>query len=48
MKFLRDYKGVIIIYLLITVVNIIWFVGYEKPENKNIKVDNTKTVAVVR
>lgn len=31
MKLLKDYKGVAIIYIIITLFNIIWVVNYEKP-----------------
>ncbi len=33
MKLLKDYKGVALIYLVITLVNIIWVVNYEKPQD---------------
>lgn len=31
MRLLKDYKGVALIYIILTIVNIIWIVGYEKP-----------------
>lgn len=31
MKIFRGYKGVALIYLVITLVNVIWVVNYEKP-----------------
>ena len=31
MKLLKDYKGVAIIYLIITVINILFVVNYNKP-----------------
>ena len=31
MKLLKDYKGVAIIYIIITLFNVIWIVNYEKP-----------------
>lgn len=47
MKFLKDYKGVALIYLVITIINIICLVNYEKP-NENIRVQNEKAVAMVK
>ena len=47
MKLVKDYKGVAIMYLILTIISIIWFVGYEKPEYVNSKVDNTKMVAMI-
>ncbi|MEE0699263.1 MAG: hypothetical protein U0M66_01545 [Bacilli bacterium] len=31
MKFLKDYKGVALIYIVITLVNVLWMVNYDKP-----------------
>lgn len=31
MKLLKDYKGVALIYVILTLVNVIWVIGYEKP-----------------
>ena len=47
MKLLKEYKGIVIIYLIITIVNIIWFTSYEKPAIKNVKADDTKTIAMI-
>lgn len=33
MKLLKDYKGVAIIYLVITLVNVIWVVNYNRPDD---------------
>ena len=33
MKLLKDYKGVALLYLVIILVNIIWVVNYEKPQD---------------
>lgn len=33
MKLLKDYKGVALIYLIITLFNIIWVINYEKPND---------------
>lgn len=44
MKLLKDYKGVALIYLVITLVNVIWFVNFEKPNEEVSRVSNEKTV----
>lgn len=31
MKIFKGYKGVALIYLIVTLVNVIWVVNYEKP-----------------
>lgn len=31
MKFLKDYKGVALIYIIITLVNVLWVVNYDRP-----------------
>lgn len=33
MKLLKDYKGVALIYLVITLINVVWVVNYEKPND---------------
>lgn len=33
MKLLKDYKGVALIYLIITLVNVAWVVNYDKPND---------------
>jgi len=43
MKLLKDYKGVALIYLVITIVNVIWVVNYNKPEDIK-QVSNEKNV----
>lgn len=43
MKLLKDYKGVALIYIVITLINVIWVVNYEKPSDVS-KVSNEKTV----
>ena len=43
MKLLKDYKGVAIIYLIITVINILFVVNYNKP-NEVKQVSNEKQV----
>ncbi len=34
MKLLKDYKGVAIIYIIITLFNVIWVVNYEKTDDQ--------------
>lgn len=31
MKFLKEYKGVALVYLVITLINVVFIVNYEKP-----------------
>lgn len=45
MKLLKDYKGVALIYLVITLFNVIWVVNYEKPEDIK-QVQKEKTVVM--
>lgn len=33
MKLLKDYKGVALIYLIITLINVVWVVNYDKPND---------------
>lgn len=33
MKLLKDYKGVALIYLIITLLNVVWVVNYDKPND---------------
>ena len=45
MKLLKDYKGVALIYVALTLVNVIWLVNYERPtETKS--VSNEKNVVI--
>lgn len=45
MKWFKDYKGVLLIYVILTIVNIIWVVGYEKPTEIK-QVSNEKNVVI--
>lgn len=45
MKWIKDYKGVAIIYVILTIVNVIWIVGYEKPDEIK-QVSNEKNVVI--
>ena len=41
MKILKDYKGVALIYLVLTIFNVVWLVSYEKPvDNNQVKSSN--------
>ena len=31
MKFFKEYKGVALVYLVITLINVVFIVNYEKP-----------------
>lgn len=44
MKFLKDYKGVALIYLVLTIVNVIWIINYERPEEVKQVKNETKFV----
>lgn len=45
MKLLKDYKGVAIIYVVLTLVNVIWVIGYDKPNEPN-QVSNERNVVI--
>jgi hypothetical protein len=45
MKLLKDYKGVALIYLIITLVNVVWVVNYDKPSEPN-QVSNERNVVI--
>ncbi len=45
MKFFKDYKGVALIYLFITIFNVLWIVNYEKPID-NAKVQKERNVVL--
>lgn len=45
MKIFKDYKGVALIYLVITLVNVIWVVNYSNPENVK-QASNEKNVVL--
>lgn len=34
MKLFKGYKGVAIIYLVLTIINVVWVVNYEKPSSE--------------
>ena len=34
MKFFKGYKGVALIYLVLTIINVVWIVNYEKPSSE--------------
>ena len=35
MKLLKGYKKVVMLNLVLTVINVIWVIGYERPTEKN-------------
>lgn len=45
MKILKDYKGVALIYLILTLVNAIWIIGYDKEETIK-QVSNERNVVI--
>lgn len=45
MKFFKGYKGVALIYLAVTLINVIWVVNYERPAD--IKQVSEKTNVVL-
>ena len=44
MKILKDYKGVALIYLVLTIINVIWIVNYDRPEDVEQVKNETKFV----
>lgn len=34
MKLFKGYKGVALIYLALTIINVVWIVNYEKPSSE--------------
>lgn len=34
MKLFKGYKGVALIYLVLTIINVVWIVNYEKPSSE--------------
>ncbi len=40
MKLLKDYKGAILIYLVITLVNVIWITNYNNEDKRQVNNDN--------
>ncbi len=43
MRLLKDYKGVALIYIVITLINVIWVINYERPSEIS-KTVSEKTV----
>ena len=41
MKLLKDYKGAILIYLVITLINVIWITNYNNEDKRQLNNDNT-------
>lgn len=45
MSFLKDYKGMAFVYLILTLINIIWLVSYDKPNSvKQVNVEKKGVV----
>ena len=40
MKLLKDYKGAILIYLVITLINVIWVTNYNNEDKRQVSNDN--------
>ncbi len=40
MKLLKDYKGAILIYLVITLINVIWITNYNNEDKRQVNNDN--------
>lgn len=45
MKLLKDYKGVAFIYIILTLINVVWLIGYEKPVDVK-SVSNEKNIVL--
>lgn len=45
MKILKDYKGVAFIYVILTLINVVWVIGYEKIDEVK-QVSNEKNVVI--
>ena len=45
MNLFKDYKGVALLYLLITIINVVWVINYEKPNDVK-QVQNEKQVVI--
>ncbi len=46
MKFLKEYKGVALVYLIITLVNVVFIINYEKPSDNIKQVSSERNVVV--
>jgi len=44
MELLKDYKGVVLIYAILTLLSIIWIVNFDKPNIK--QVSNERNVVI--
>lgn len=45
MKFIKEYKGIMIMFLIITIVNVIWVTSYDNSKIVN-TVNKEKTIAL--
>lgn len=46
MKLLKEYKGIAFIYIVLTLVNVLWVVNYEKPIEDTKSVSNEKNIVL--
>lgn len=46
MKLLKDYKGVILIYIVITLFNVLWVVNYDKIDEQHSTVKEKNIVDI--
>lgn len=47
MKILDEYKGVAIVYLVITIIAMFWITGFSKPDtNSQVKNDTNREVVI--
>lgn len=44
MELLKDYKGVALIYAILTLVSVVWIVNFDKPSTK--QVSNERNVVI--
>ena len=45
MKLLKEYKGIAFIYIVLTIVNVLWVVNYEEPVDTK-RVSNEKNIVL--
>ena len=45
MKLLKEYKGIAFIYIVLTFINVLWVINYEKPVDTK-RVSNEKNIVL--
>ena len=45
MKMLNEYKGALILCLVLTIISVFWVVGFDKPDNAK-RVSNDKSIVL--